>query len=277
MKTLSLLVLAALLSAPCRAFDEKVLERHVRETVNLPSTVKVEFGKPRASAVPGFDEVDIQLSLGGRTQSELMLISKDGRYYTLGRLNDVTVLPSAERVKLMDLQGSPVRGKAAAPVTVVQYTDFQCPFCQKAYEIMRDRIMKDFPGKVRWVYKSMPLGFHDWAEPAAVAAECVKLQGQDKFWTMHDKLFDNQRELRADNIDAKALEYAKAAGAKEKAYLACIEKKQALPAVKRDLEEALKLGINGTPAFVINGRRVDGADAEGLSRAVEEQIRQSRG
>ncbi|MFA6093909.1 MAG: thioredoxin domain-containing protein [Elusimicrobiota bacterium] len=255
--------------------DKKALADHVRETINLPAHVNIEFGEPRPSEIPGFDLIDMKLSVEERSQSEAVYISKDGRYYSLGKFNDVTVLPSQERIKKMDLKNSPFRGKSDAPVTVVQYTDFQCPFCQKGYELMRDRILKDFPGKVRWVYKSMPLGFHDWAESAAVAAECAKSQSQEKFWAVHDKLFDKQKEIRAENAQAKFFEAAKAAGVDEKSFRDCYSRKETAKTVQRDSEEALSMGINGTPAFIINGRRVDGADPQALHNAVADALKRA--
>ncbi|MBI5597174.1 MAG: thioredoxin domain-containing protein, partial [Elusimicrobia bacterium] len=210
--------------------------------------------------------------------SETLWVSDDGKHYLLGGFKDLSVHPDQERLAKMDLSGSPARGPKDAKVTVVQYTDFQCPFCSKGYELMRDGIMKEFAGKVRWVYKSLPLtSIHPWAEPAALAAECAKLQGTDMFWTLHDKLFENQREVTLENLDEKAAGYLKGAKADLKKFEACTEAKKTMAAVARDSAEADALGISGTPAFVVNGHFVSGADYGTIKRVVEESLKGKHG
>lgn len=270
MKTALLLLL---LAAPLHAFDKNALEDHLRESYRLPGDVSLAFSDAKASPVPGFDLITVKMSRSGMEQSENLYLSKDGRYYLLGDFKDLKVFPAQERLKKMDLKDSPSRGKADAAVTIVEYTDFQCPYCRKGFEIMRDRIMKDFAGKVRWIYKSLPLGFHPWAEPAALAAECAKLQGQDKFWKVHDAIFDKQGDIDASNAEEKFAEFAKAAGADPKPFSDCYDSKKALPAVRKDAAEAESLGINGTPAFLVNGRLIPGADYESIKDAVDASLK----
>jgi len=201
MRSLAAALALTLLAATASAYDKKALEEHIRESYQLPSEVSLAFGEAKGSDVPGFDAIPLTLTFNGRSQNETLFLSKNDRHYILGGFKDLKVLPSQERIKKMDLRTAPMRGKADAPVSVVQYTDFQCPFCERGYTIMRDKILKEFEGKVKWYYKALPLGFHDWAEPAAVAVECVKTQGVDKFWTMHDELFDKQGDITAADFD----------------------------------------------------------------------------
>ncbi len=273
MKTALLLLLFV---PPVHAFDKALLEEHLRESYRLPGDVSVAFSGTKPSPVPGFDLIEVSMGRNGMEQSEKLHLSKDGRYYLLGDFKDLKVFPAQERVKKMDLKDAAVRGKADAGVTIVEYTDFQCPYCRKGYEIMRDRIMKDYAGKVRWFYKSLPLGFHPWAEPAAVAVECAKLQGHDKFWKVHDAIFDKQGDIDASNAEEKFTELAKAAGADPKAFSDCYDAKKTLPAVKRDAAEAESMGVNGTPAFLVNGRLISGADYDALRDAVEASLKKLR-
>ncbi len=270
MKTALLLLMSVV---PLHAFDKALLEEHLRESYRLPADVSVSFSDAKPSVVPGFDLVEVGMSRNGMEQSEKLHLSKDGRYYLLGDFKDLKVFPAQERIKKMDLKDAAVRGKADAAVTIVEYTDFQCPYCRKGYEIMRDRIMKDYAGKVRWFYKSLPLGFHPWAEPAAVAVECAKLQGQEKFWKVHDAIFDKQGDIDASNAQEKFTEIAKAAGADPKAFADCYDAKKTLPAVKRDAAEAESMGVNGTPAFLVNGRLISGADLDAIKDAVEASLK----
>ncbi|HAH05489.1 MAG TPA: hypothetical protein DCM05_03025 [Elusimicrobia bacterium] len=273
MRSLAAALALTLLAATASAYDKKALEEHIRESYQLPSEVSLAFGEAKGSDVPGFDAIPLTLTFNGRSQNETLFLSKNDRHYILGGFKDLKVLPSQERIKKMDLRTAPMRGKADAPVSVVQYTDFQCPFCERGYTIMRDKILKEFEGKVKWYYKALPLGFHDWAEPAAVAVECVKTQGVDKFWTMHDELFDKQGDITAADFDAKAAEFAKKAGADAKAFDECYKGKKTLEAVRRDADEAAGMGISGTPAFVVNGQLVSGADEKQIRRIVEDQLK----
>ena len=278
MKLNSAAAALVLLCGPAHAFDKKALEEHIRESYQIPAEVGFVLGEAKGSEIAGFDVIPLTLKAGPRAQEEKVYLSKDAQHYILGGFKDMKVLPSQERMKKMDLRNSPVRGKADASITVVEYTDFQCPYCETGYKIMKDKILKEYDGKVRWIYKSLPLGFHDWAEDAAVAAMCVKEQGDDRFWKMHDMIFDRQGDISAGEVDARMGEFAKKAGADEKAFAACFDGKKTLSVVRRDADEAGSLGINGTPAFVINGGLVSGADYNSIKKAVDNLLkRPSRG
>ena len=271
-------VLLAGLAAPAFAADDAALADHLRESYNVPAAINVTFSSASDAGVPGFKKRTVTFARGENTSSETLWVSDDGRHYLLGGFKDLKVHPDQERLAKMDLSGSPARGPKDAKVTVVQYTDFQCPFCSKGFELMRDGIMKDFPGKVRWVYKSLPLvSIHPWAEPGAMAAECAKEQGTDKFWAVHDKLFENQREITLENLEEKTGGYLKAAKGDLKAFEACVESKKTLPTVARDTAEADALGISGTPAFVVNGHFISGADYVTIKRVVEEALKGKHG
>lgn len=258
--------------------DRAALADHLRETYNIPAAVDVAFSTPVESGVPSFLKMEVTFSKGENSQQDVLYISEDGRHYMLGGFKDLKSNPDQERLAKVDLRGSPVRGPKGAPVTIIQYTDFECPFCQRGFELMRDKVLKDYPGKVRWVYKSLPLtSIHPWAEPAAVAAECVKDQGLERFWKVHDALFERQREITPDNFDEKAEFLAKEAGADTKAFAACYEAKRTLGTVNRDAKEADGMGISGTPAFLVNGHLVPGADYQTIKRLIDESLKGRHG
>lgn len=275
--TISLLAAFAV-ALPAYALDNAALAEHIRETYNVPGAVDISVGTPVAAGVPGFKKAAITFTRGEGSQQDSVWVSDNGKHYLLGGFKDLTSNPDQERLAKLDLSASPSRGSKKAPVTVVQYTDFECPFCQKGYEIMQDKILKEFPGKVRWVYKSLPLNsIHPMAEPAAMGAECAKLQGEEKFWKVHDALFAAQRELRPDTLADKLAEFVKAAGGDVKAFEACYEAKKTLPTVVKDAAEAEALGISGTPAFLVNGHLVSGADYATIKRLVEESLQGRHG
>lgn len=150
-------------------------------------------------------------------------------------------------------EGYPAWGNAKAPVTIVEFSDFQCPFCSRAVPAL-DRIKKEYgPEKVRIIFRDMPLPSHDRAVPASHAAHCANEQG--KFWEMHDALFEGQTKL----ADSDLKEYAKKVGLDEAKFTACFDAKKFQPEIDKSKAEAEKLGISATPSFVINGTLLQGA------------------
>lgn len=273
------LLAAALAAAPSgRAgakdgVDRDKLYKHVRESVNMPADVELELGELKASEVPGFKRASLKISRGDYSDDETIHVSEDGRFYLLGQFNDLKTFPDNARLKNIDIRNEPVRGNAEGKVMIAEYTDFQCPYCRVGYQILRDKILKDFPTQVRWYYKSFPLkSIHPWAEPAAVAVECANEQGPEPFWKMHDLLFDRQSTIKAQNADEKFSEIAKESGLDEAKFQACFDGKKTLSEVQRDQREADALGLRSTPSFLVNGHLVSGADYEGLKRIIQESL-----
>ena len=147
---------------------------------------------------------------------------------------------------------APVRGSARAPVTIVVFTDFQCPFCAKAETTMHELSAK-YGDRVRVAFKNNPLPFHDDARLASRAGLAAAEQG--KFWEYHDALFAHQDALGRDAL----LGYAKGVGLDVAKFTAAMDAERTATAVDADIAEAKKLSVMGTPAFFVNGRRLVGA------------------
>jgi len=150
---------------------------------------------------------------------------------------------------------APSKGPKNAPVTIVEWSDFQCPFCSRAQPTLK-QIMDQYAGKVRLVWKNQPLSFHPNAMPAAEAAMAAYDQGgSDKFWTMHDKFFENQSSLSPAFYEQVAREI----GLDVPRWKSAVESHSAQAAIQADMSAGSALGANGTPTFFINGRRLVGA------------------
>lgn len=152
----------------------------------------------------------------------------------------------------VELGESPVRGKADAKVTIVEFSDFQCPFCQRGAMVM-DQVLKEYPNDVKLVFKNLPLSFHQEARPAAKAALAAKEQG--KFWEMYDELFANQHKLGADAY----LEFAQKIGLNIDKFKADLASDKVEKMIQSDSDQAASLGVQGTPAFFVGGVKVSGA------------------
>ena len=142
-----------------------------------------------------------------------------------------------------------------ASVVLVEYSDFECPFCQRHHPTMEE-VMDTYGDDVAWVYRHFPLSFHPEAEPSAIASECVgALAGDDAFWTFADAMFENMDDLGDDLY----LEQALAVGVNETDFLDCYETEQYLDEVDEDANSGALAGVTGTPATFVNGILVSGA------------------
>lgn len=151
------------------------------------------------------------------------------------------------------VDGAYDKGPKEAPVTIVEFSDFECPFCRRALPVMND-IMKQYAGKVRWVYRDFPLAsIHPLAVKAAEAARCAGESG--KFWQYHDLIFDSS----AKPSEADLTTFAERVGLDPGVFGKCLRSGKYRTAVEADVEEGRRLGVTGTPTFFINGRSLVGA------------------
>jgi protein-disulfide isomerase len=161
----------------------------------------------------------------------------------------------------------PTRGPATAPVTIVEFSDFQCPFCGREFPVI-EKLMKEYDGKVKLVFRHFPLDFHPFAEKAAEAGACADDQG--KFWALHDKMFSNQQKLAVDDLKG----YAKEAGLDMAKFDKCLDSGEKKAQVDADQKAGAEAGVQGTPAFFINGIFVNGAQPyEQMKATVDRELK----
>ena len=153
------------------------------------------------------------------------------------------------------VDNDPMKGKANAKVTIIEFSDFQCPYCGKFYTETLPQIMKEYidTGKAKLVYRDYPLEFHPNAQPAAEAAECAHEQG--KFWEMHNKLFENQQSLSVDNYKQWAADLK----LDTKKFNDCVDTHKYADEVKKDAADGSAAGVSGTPGFFVNNKIISGA------------------
>jgi protein-disulfide isomerase len=164
---------------------------------------------------------------------------------------------------------SPMKGAKDALVTIVQWSDFQCPFCSRV-EPTIDQVMKEYAGKVRVVWKDLPLPFHQNAVPAAMAARAAGEQG--KFWPMHGKIFTNQQNLDRASLD----KYAQELGLNMPRFKAAMDAKKWEKEIQEEAAAGNKIGANGTPAFFINGVSLSGAQPfEAFKARIDEELKKA--
>lgn len=275
-----LLAVVAVEATAVRADDasnQRIIDYYRRKS-NLPPNVDVKITEVTDSKIPGLKVLTLQLSQGGQTQSASAIASPDGRYVIFGGIDrsgnevgvveDVTADPFKAVAAKITTKDKPVRGPKDAKVTIVEFSDFQCPYCARAHQTMSDQVMKEYDGKVKLVYKNFPLGFHPWAEPAAIAAACAFDQDPDAFWKLYDFFFTNQQQINPQNVKEKAQEQLKGTKVNMDKWNDCVDNKKTLDRIKADQAEGQSVGVSGTPAFLINGRKVTGAQPFPAFKAV---------
>ena len=243
------------------------IDRQVRSHYSLPPDVKVILGSLHASEFPNFDSISITFSASDKQQAYDFLLSRDHK--TLVRITrmDLATDPFAETMKKIDRTGRPVRGNKDAKVVVVNYDDFECPFCSRMHATLFPEIFKEYGDRLLIVYKDYPLEeIHPWSIHAAVDANCLAAQSGDAYWDYADFLHANQhaipmnkgREGENAELDSLAMQQAKKHNLDEPKLQACL-KAQDDKAVRASMKEGDDLGVNATPTLFINGQKLDGA------------------
>lgn len=163
---------------------------------------------------------------------------------------------------------SPFAGGKNAKVEVVEFSDFQCPFCAKGAEVVT-QLKKKYGNKIKVVFKQYPLPFHSQAKGAAIAALCANEQSSDFFWKLHDKMFADQSKLSIDSIKATAKEL----GVKTDAFNKCLDSKKYMAQVEKDIQQGKGLGVKSTPTFFVNGQLIAGAQPlEVFSEVIDQEL-----
>jgi len=209
---------------------------------------------------------------GGSDQASLKEL-KEGQKEILEKLKKIESLlsrqqgpsrPTIDYNKVYDIRvgTSPVRGPANAKVTIVEFSDYQCPFSRQAQPTFK-QLLDAFPKDVKHVYKNYPLPFHQRALPAAKAALAAREQG--KFWEMHDLLFQDSKKLE----DADFLEYAKKIGLDVKKFEEDSKSEKVQKQIDEDLKDVASAEVTGTPTIFLNGKRVQDRSFEGMKQAIE--------
>jgi protein-disulfide isomerase len=175
------------------------------------------------------------------------------------------------KVYKIDIGDSPIYGKADAPVAIVEWSDFQCPYCSRVVPLLKE-VHKKYPDDVKLVFKHFPLSFHQAARPAAIATMAAQEQG--KFWEMHDALFENQRSLKPDNME----EIAQKAGLDmERFKKDMAEKKDEYgKRVDADFRHGQSVAVRGTPTIYVAGKKVQNRSVEGLSAMVDAALKEKK-
>jgi protein-disulfide isomerase len=242
-----------------------LLQDEVEKKAIPPSDLEVQRFYDQELAGSGYKLEEVRSKVAGHLMVSRRQAAFDALIEGLKAQSDVRVLLQAPKVSVSTI--GPSRGPEHASVTIVEFSDFQCPYCQKQQEALK-QLLADHPKDVRLVFRDFPLKMHPNAAAAAEAGACADEQGQ--FWAMHDLRFENRENLATADLKR----YARTAGLDGPRFDACLDSGKTQPRIAASLEEGERVGVEGTPALFINGRMFTGATSYAeLKQTVDEELK----
>jgi protein-disulfide isomerase/predicted small secreted protein len=251
---------------------DKLIETEISSKVPEPSQAEVDaYYEQNKARMGGQTKEQIGPQIAAMLKSQKMAGVQQEYLKGLRDKYGVKVMLEPPRVQV-SVDNDPSRGgPVSAPVTIVEFSDFQCPFCSRAESVV-DEVMKKYGNKVHLVYRDFPLSFHQNAETAAMASECANEQG--KYWEMHNAMFGNQSKLAA----ADLVETAGNIGLDKDKFKSCLDSGKYRAEVQKDAQDGQKYGVTGTPTFFINGIMIVGArGVDSFSEIIDRELDRSGG
>ena len=253
---------------------ERLIENLKLQIPQLRQAQTITIGPLTSSDVPGFQQATLTINNQNQVPA---LVRDDGEQLLLlaappidasRTVAEVQAELSAEaderKATLAEAAAPmPVRGNADAPVTMVAFSDFQCPYCRQSNALI-DAVLDEYSEQVNFVFLHYPLPNHDWAKPASIAAQCAARQNDDAFWTLHDAYFNNQGGLTEGNVIAQSASFLEGSDIDMAQWRTCAsdETSAAYQETQQIVEQALRtgerIGVRGTPTFFIDGEQMQG-------------------
>ena len=290
-----LLLLVVLLSAvvvfaqaPTKQDAEKAME--VMKSLNPQlAQVTFEFDKIEVSPLVNYYQARFYVTQPDKKIPVVIYFSKDGKYAIWGQLFDIASKKNISQdfagelqypptdMSKVDMKNGAVKGDINAPVKIIEYSDFLCPFCKRVIPTVNE-ITKTYGKDVVLIFKNLPLPMHNLAKPMAIAALCGAQQRPDAFWNFHDTYFSEQFSVGdAEALKTKVAEIAKLAKLDVAKFNDCFNNNKTEAQLTAQSNEAAALGVTSTPTFIINGRIAPGALAiEAFKKIIDEKLKEAK-
>jgi len=235
--------------------SEETVNAFMKQMFGYDPSVSWKVVSIKPSEVPGIAQVMIVLSNSQGQQNNRLYVTSDGQHALIGDIIPFGMRPfDATREELAKKADGPSRGPAEATVTVVEFSDLQCPHCKEAQPTV-DKLLAE-EKNTRLVFQNFPLPSHDWAAKAAAYADCIGRSSNDLFWKYIQSVYEAQKDITAANADERLTALADQAGAKGADTAACAAKPETVGRVQRSVALGAALEVNGTPTLFINGRKI---------------------
>jgi protein-disulfide isomerase len=234
---------------------EALLTKEVTSKVTEPTAAEIDqVWEANKARLPGKTKEQVTPDIVNFLKSQKAPTLQQNFMQTLRTKYKVQIMLEPPRV-VVSVDDDPAKGPAGAPVTIIEFSDFQCPFCGRVETTLKT-VLDKYKDKVRFVYRDFPLSIHPLAPKAAEAAECAHDQG--KFWEFHDALYADQSKLSVPDMEATAA----GLGLNADKFKSCLESGKFASEVSKDVDDANKAGVSSTPSFFINGIPLVGAQGD---------------
>jgi protein-disulfide isomerase len=254
--------------------SEETVNSFLHQWFGYDSSLSWKIASIKPSEIEGLSEINVVLSGAQGQQALKLYVTPDGKHAVNGEIMPFGAHPFAANQKELErgLNG-PSRGPANAPVTVVDFSDLQCPHCKDAHPIIEKLIAED--KNVRVVFQSFPLPMHDWAAKAAAYADCVDRSSNDAFWKFIQSVYGAQSDITAANADEKLTALADSAGVKGTDIATCAAKPETTSRVEKSVALGKALDVNSTPTLFVNGRKLPAVPYEVLQKLVDFAVKEN--
>jgi protein-disulfide isomerase len=256
------------------ALDKATLETYLRHLFVMDGQIKIQIQDAKPSELPGFMDVVVRASRGDASQELHLYVSNDGSKIVQGNVYDANSNPFKSDLAKLKTDNTPDFGTPGAPVVLVEFSDFECPYCKEEALVLRQNLLSTYPKQMRMYFKNYPLQtLHPWAKAGAIAGRCVYDQKPAVFWEYHDWIFQHQDEITPDNLKSKVMEWAGGKPLDGLQLGRCLDTKAGEAAVDKNIAEGQALNVNETPTLFINGRRMVGKiDWPTLRQIIDNEI-----
>lgn len=254
---------------------QKSVEAYLRNLYAFGPDTVVNAAAPKEFGVEGLLEIDIEVQFGGNTQTGKVYVTKDGKYMFRGEVSDLSKDPAADNRAKIQMKDAPSIGDPKAPITMVEFSDFECPVCRNLHDTLRG-LLANYP-QVRVVFKDFPLEqIHPWARTAALAGRCAYQQDPKAFWKMYDLIYDNQEVISPEDAWNKMTDFAGQSGLNQDSFKGCMASPGAGAAVDASRANGIELEVGSTPTIFVNGRRIVGADPRLIEQYIKYELDQRK-
>jgi protein-disulfide isomerase len=248
--------------------SEETVNSFLHQWFGYDSSLSWKISSIKPSEIEGLSEVNVLLSGAQGQQALKLYVTPDGKHAVNGEIMPFGAHPFATAHKELERGANgPSRGPADAPVTVVDFSDLQCPHCKDAHPTIEKLIAEN--KNVRVVFQSFPLPMHDWAAKAAAYADCVSRSSNDAFWKFIQSVYAAQGDITAANADEKLTGLADGAGAKGSDIAACAAKPETTSRVEKSVALGKAVDVNSTPTLFVNGRKLPAVPYDVLQKLVD--------
>ncbi len=254
---------------------DAALKTYLQKHFKIPSPELIKLGPAFKTPIDDLLARQIVVSNDqGQNIATTMFFDKNQSKAIIGQYLDVSSEPWG-RVNMgaVSLDDRPTQGPANAPVTIVEFADFECPFCAHAFSVIETLVNTTYKGKVKVIFKAYPLNVHPWAMKAAEAAECARLQNPAAFWDFARYFYTNQGTINAKNLPDQVAKLAKAQKLDEPSLKACMDSPQTEARIKQDQLDGNSIHVTSTPTFFVNGIPVVGLpDGKVLDFVIDSEL-----